>query len=88
MMIEFLAGALTTLYLLIAICFLKFWKRGRDRLFLFFAIAFGLFALNQIGSTIVSATDERSGYVYILRVLGYVLILWAIVDKNKPAGRK
>ena len=87
-MIEFLAGALTTLYLLIAICFLKFWKRKRDRLFLLFALAFVLFALNQIGSTMISATNERSGYIYVLRVLGYVLILSAIVDKNKPTGRR
>ncbi|HYF37809.1 MAG TPA: DUF5985 family protein [Prosthecobacter sp.] len=87
-MIEFLAGALTTLYLLIAICFLKFWKRRRDRLFLFFALAFGLFALNQIGSTMIEATNERSGYIYTLRVLGYLLILYAIVEKNAVPSRK
>ncbi|MDZ4288456.1 MAG: DUF5985 family protein [Prosthecobacter sp.] len=87
-MIEFLSGALTTLYLLIAICFLKFWRRKRDRLFMHFAIAFTLFALNQFVATSTSATDERSGYIYILRILGYAIILFAIVDKNAFSARK
>ena len=26
--------------------------------------------------------DERTPYVYSLRVLGFLLILWAIIDKN------
>jgi hypothetical protein len=88
MMIDFLSGAVTTVFLLIAICFLKYWKQTRDRLFVFFAIAFALFALNQLLATITNTMDERSGYIYILRVLGYGFILYAIVDKNTFSSQK
>jgi drug/metabolite transporter superfamily protein YnfA len=87
-MIEFLSGAVTALYTLIALCFLKFWRRKRDRLFLLFGLAFVLLALNQIGTTLLSATYERYGYIYVLRVLGFSLILYAIVDKNTFGSRK
>lgn len=80
--IEFLSGALTFAFLVAAGYFLRFWRRTADRLFLHFAMAFALFASNQIVTSLILIADERRGYAYILRVLGYVLILFAIVDKN------
>ena len=53
-----------------------------DTLFLSFALAFWLLAANQTIVSFLGAADERSGYAYILRVLGFVMILWAIADKN------
>jgi hypothetical protein len=87
-MIEFLSGAVTAAYLLVGICFLKCWKRTRDRLFVPFAIAFFLFALNQAAAIMANTVDERTGYIYILRILGYGAILFAIVDKNTFSSRK
>ena len=46
------------------------------------ALAFSLFALNQFVVWVLGAADERGNYAYVLRVLGFVLILVAIVDKN------
>ena len=81
-MIDFLAGALTLAYSLAALHFVYFWRRTSDRLFLNFALAFALFALNQFVVWVLGAADERGNYAYVLRVLGFVLILVAIVDKN------
>jgi hypothetical protein len=81
-MIDFLSGALTLSYLLAGIYFLRFWRKTKDRLFLHFAFAFWLFALNQIGTFAFGTMGERTGYIYVLRVLGFGLILLAIVDKN------
>jgi hypothetical protein len=81
-MIDFLAGALTLAYSIAALHFVHFWRRTSDRLFLSFALAFTLFALNQLVVWLVGAADERGNYAYVLRVLGFVLILVAIVDKN------
>ena len=81
-MIEYLSGAVTLGYLVAALFFARFWKRTRDRLFVAFAIAFVLLALNQALAQWLGAADERVGYTYLLRVLGFVLILAAIVDKN------
>ncbi|HWI36343.1 MAG TPA: DUF5985 family protein [Burkholderiales bacterium] len=87
-MIEFLSGAVTFGYLVAALFFARFWKKTGDRLFVAFAIAFVLLALNQALAQWLGAADERVGYTYLLRVLGFVLILAAIVDKNLFAGRR
>jgi hypothetical protein len=81
-MIEFLSGAVTLGFVVAAVFFLRFWRMTRDRLFLAFAIAFFLLALNQALAQWLGAADERVGYTYLLRVIGFVLILAAIVDKN------
>jgi hypothetical protein len=81
-MIEFLAGALTFAYIIAAVYFVHFWRRTSDRLFLAFAAAFTLLALNQITVFALGVGDERHNYAYVLRVLGFILILVAIVDKN------
>ena len=86
-MIEFMSGALTLGFVLAAVFFLRFWRRTRDRLFLAFAIAFVLLALNQALAQWLGAADERVGYTYLLRVVGFVLILAAVVDKNVSRGR-
>jgi hypothetical protein len=87
-MIEFLSGALTLAYLLAGLHFLRFWRRTADRLFLHFAAAFWLFALNQIASSTPVVTDETRGWEYILRVMGFVFILLAIAEKNVFPIRK
>jgi hypothetical protein len=86
--IDFLAGAVTLGFFAAAAFFLRFWRRTRDRLFLSFAAAFALLALNQALAAFLGASDELTPYTYVLRVFGFVLILYAIVDKNISAGRK
>ena len=80
-MIEFLSGALTLGYILTGVCFLRFWRRTGDKLFRSFAIAFGLFAVNQF-LTFFLSTEREVQYEYVLRVLGFVVILIGIVRKN------
>jgi hypothetical protein len=87
-MIDFLAGAVTLGYSVAAVFFVRFWRRTSDRLFLAFAAAFGLLAVNQVLAAALEFGDERTPYVYSLRVLGFVLILWAVVDKNLSGRRK
>ena len=84
----FLAGAVTIAYIIGAVHFLRFWRKTSDRLFVSFASAFLLFALNQFIVSVLWAADERNSYAYILRILGFVLILFAIVDKNVFSARK
>lgn len=80
--IEFLAGALACAYVIAGVFFLRFWRKTRDALFLSFAGAFWLLALNQVIVDRLDVDDERSGLVYLLRVVGFLLILFAIVEKN------
>lgn len=87
-LLDFLAGAITLGYLVAGVFFLRFWKKTRERLFLAFAVAFCFLALNQAAATYLEAGDERSVYVYALRVLGFILILAAIIDKNVASRRR
>jgi hypothetical protein len=88
-MIEFLSGAVTLGYLVAAAFFLSFWRKTEDRLFLAFGAAFVLFALNQLLGYALSVVSEPTSLIYVLRILGFALIIAAIVDKNvqKPLAR-
>jgi hypothetical protein len=81
-MTVFFSGMITMGFLIAALFFLRFWSRTRDQLFGAFAIAFFLFAINQgLISGIESSRDEKS-FVYLLRLAGFSLIIFAIVRKN------
>lgn len=81
-MIDFLAGALMLAFLVATAHFVRFWQRTADSLFLYFAVAFALLALNQLTVFALGVEDERGNYAYILRVSGFALILFGIVSKN------
>jgi len=84
----FLSGAATFGYLLAALFFLRFWRKSADRLFLMFAIAFSLLALNQFLAHVLDVVSEPHSFVYGIRVLAFILIIIGIVDKNLSARRK
>jgi peptidoglycan/LPS O-acetylase OafA/YrhL len=88
-MIDFLAGAVTLGYIVAAAFFLRFWRKTAERLFLAFAAAFALFALNQALAYAFTVIVEPASLVYALRVLGFLIIIVAVVDKNlqKPLER-
>jgi hypothetical protein len=86
-MIEFFSGAITLGFLVAAGFFLRFWRQTADRLFIAFAVAFMLFALNQALASWLTVVVEPASLIYVLRVLGFIIILGAIVDKNARPGR-
>ena len=81
-MVEFLSGAVTLAYLVAAGFFLRYWRKTADRLFLAFALAFALFAVNQLLSAALLIVSEPTSLIYGLRVLGFLVIIAAIIDKN------
>jgi hypothetical protein len=87
---QFLMGVVAMGYGVAGLFFLRFWKETRDRLFAIFAVAFWLLGLLRVILAIVGQATEGATYLYWLRFLAYVLILAAIVDKNRtdPAGRR
>jgi hypothetical protein len=87
-MIDFLAGGLTACYLLASVFFFRFWRQTRDRLFFGFALAFVLLAVEQTARLVLGITDERGNYLYILRIIAFVVILYAIIEKNLFMNRK
>ena len=82
------SGGLFTLYAVIALFFLKFRARTGDRLFALFAAAFLLLAVQRLALTVAREWGESTTWLYGLRLLAFVIIIVAIVDKNRAAGRE
>lgn len=83
----FFGGALTIGFLVAAAFFLKFWRRTRDKLFAAFAAAFALLAVNQAVPVLFGIPSEHQSHVYLLRLAGFSLIIWAILAKNLERKR-
>ena len=81
-MAAFTAGALTLGWLAIGVFFLKFWRRTGDGLFLAFAVAFALLATNQAVPVLFGVPSENRGYIYLLRLAAFLLIILAVLRKN------
>jgi hypothetical protein len=81
---QLLAGAIAMGSLVIALFFLRFWRTTRDRFFLYFALSFLIEGLHRIYSSGEANTSESSPHHYLIRLVAYLLILWAIYEKNFP----
>jgi uncharacterized protein DUF5985 len=82
-MVTFLRGATAMGCLIAGLFFLRFWRQSLDRLFLLFSLAFFILALGYGILGLVSFATEWRVYVFMFRLLAFVLILVAIVDKNR-----
>lgn len=79
------SGALTTLYAVIALHFYKFRLRSGDRLFTLFATAFLILSGQRLVLTVAREWGENSVWLYGGRLLAFVIIVYAIADKNRAA---
>jgi hypothetical protein len=83
----FLLGAGATSSAAIAVFFVRFWGRTRDRFFMAFAVAFALMAANWTVIALSSHGNEAHWSIYLLRLAAFACIIWAIVDKNRAARK-
>ncbi len=79
----FLFGMIAAECAVIALFFLKFWSKSKDRLFLFFSIAFLILGLERVGLVLFGSPDEPRSLIYVLRLIAFGVITYAVVDKNK-----
>jgi len=77
------SGMLAAGYAVAALVFLKFWRRTNDRLFALFAGAFAVLAVQRVASVIALQWTENATGVYLVRLVAYLMIIVAIVDKNR-----
>lgn len=82
-MSQFLAGALTMGFGVAGLFFLRFWSKTRDRLFALFALAFFVMAANRIELTLAAVRGRWVDHPYWVRLIAFILILAAILDKNR-----
>jgi hypothetical protein len=79
----FLLGATAMASLVAALFFLRFWRETGDRFFLYFAVAFGMEGLNRSVLGLSTVSQETEPFFYLVRLIAFLLILAAIVDKNR-----
>ncbi|HTS75063.1 MAG TPA: DUF5985 family protein [Bryobacteraceae bacterium] len=78
----FLLGALSTLCVIAALHFFKFWRKTRDALFLAFAASFLVRSLNDFGRASSAHPNEGTLFSYFVSLAASLLIVLAIVLKN------
>lgn len=88
-MSQLMYGAISMASLTIALFFLRFWRSSGDRFFMYFALSFFIEGVHRIYSAVLNETGEDAPLHYLIRLLAYGLILWAILEKNLPhKGRR
>ena len=80
---QLVSGAILMGYLVAGLFFLRFWRDTRDRLFLIFAVAFFLLGLQRVALVLTREMLESQTGLYLIRLFAFLLILGAIVDKNR-----
>lgn len=74
--------------LVAAMFFLRFWQQSRDRFFALFAASFFVEAVNRVTLALSPSPNDGAIVLYCVRLLSYLLIVVAIVDKNRDSAGK
>jgi hypothetical protein len=85
MMYHFVSGGIMMACLVAGFFFYKFWKKTSDPLFKMFASAFWLLAIERIVLSYVGANNEPRPEIYLIRLSAFLMILIAIIRKNRNA---
>lgn len=65
--------------------FLRSWRHTEDRFFALFGVAFWLLAIHWTALALVGVVDETRHYFYTVRLAAFLVVLWAIADKNRAS---
>ena len=80
-----MSGAILLGYLVAAVFFWRFWRQVRDRLFIFFAAAFCIMAVERVILLWSSTASSHLPQLYLTRLLAFLLIIQGIWEKNRAA---
>ena len=82
MMYAFISGAIGLGCWAIGLFFYQFWAKSKDRLFGIFAASFWILGLERFLPVLLESAEERNIFQYFVRLSAFLLILYAIADKN------
>jgi hypothetical protein len=85
-LVVFLQGTAAMACLVAGVLFLAYWRDSGDRLFVYFATAFWVLALNYVSVAAIDPRAEQRHWFYALRLVAFGLILVGIADKNRRGG--
>jgi hypothetical protein len=76
-------GGLVASCVYAALFFLRFWRRSGDRFHGLMAAAMGILAANWVAVSVIRPSGEPHSEVYLVRLAAFLVIIVAIVDKNR-----
>jgi hypothetical protein len=79
----FFHGAIALGCWAIGLVYVRFYWRVKDRLFAILAGAFWLLAIERVLLASVAKDQEGRPLIYLIRLLSFVLIMLAVLDKNR-----
>lgn len=79
---DFFTGMITMGFVVCSLFFLRFWRRTRDWLFLVFAVAFVLLAINACLGTLLDIPRAERSWIFLFRLAAFSMIIAAILRKN------
>jgi len=81
---DFLSGAAAFGFFACGVFFVRFWRSTREPLFLAFSFSFALLGIGQTVVALAEIPAEDRAALYLIRLLAFLLILFAIYRKNRP----
>lgn len=85
-MVQFLNGVAAAGAFAVGVFFLRSWRESRDRFYLLFGVAFWILAASWLALGWAAPPSEHQHYWYVPRLFAFVLILAAILDKNRSTS--
>lgn len=79
---DFFSGMITMGYFVASAFFFRFWVRTSDALFIAFSVAFLLLAISTALTALLSLPYEERSWLYLIRLVAFVLLIGAILGKN------
>lgn len=80
---DFLSGAVALGFIICGLFFWRSWRKTREELFIAFAAAFVLLGIGQTAVALSRIPVEEKGALYLIRLVAFLIILFAIYRKNR-----
>ena len=80
---QLVSGGIIVGYVVCGLFFLRFWRQTSDRLFLLFSAAFWILGVQRVMLALTTQTLENQAPLFTVRLAAFVIILWAILDRNR-----
>jgi hypothetical protein len=79
---QFITAMTTMGYLIASLFFFRFWRRTGDALFVYFGVSFAILAISQALASMIGIPREDQDWVYLLRLVAFLLLIVGIIGKN------
>lgn len=78
---DFMLGACVMACVVIGLFFFRFFRKTHDSLLAIFGVAFWVLGFNWLALAFTQADEVRT-WLYVVRLLAFLLILGGIIQKN------